>query len=81
MTGTMLIVGMITPHLTHLTITKTRTGRPRPDPGCSATDDDDDDSERHAIVGSLPLNRNFDYLRDSEFRQLYTFSPHELEKV
>jgi hypothetical protein len=41
MTRTRLIVGLITSHRTHLTITKTRKGRPRPDPGCSATDDDD----------------------------------------
>jgi hypothetical protein len=41
-TRTRLIVRMITPHRTHLTITKTRKGRPRPDPGCSTTDDDDD---------------------------------------
>jgi hypothetical protein len=41
MTRTRLIVGLITPHRTYLTITKTRKGRLRPDPGCSATDDDD----------------------------------------
>jgi hypothetical protein len=35
-------MGLITPHHTHLTITKTRKGRPRPDPGCSAAADDDD---------------------------------------
>jgi hypothetical protein len=39
MTRTKLIVGLITSHRTHLTITKTRKGRPRPDPGCSATDE------------------------------------------
>jgi hypothetical protein len=43
MTRIRLIVGLITPHRTYLTITKTCKGRPRPDPGCSATDDDDDD--------------------------------------
>jgi hypothetical protein len=41
MTKTRLIVGLITPYRTYLTITKTCKGRPRPDPGCSATDDDD----------------------------------------
>jgi hypothetical protein len=39
-TGTRLILGLITPHRTNLTITKTRKGRPKPDPGCSDTDDD-----------------------------------------
>jgi hypothetical protein len=42
---TRLIVGLITPHRTYLTITKIRKGRPRPGPGCSATDDDDDDDD------------------------------------
>jgi hypothetical protein len=41
MARTRLIVELITPHRTYLTITKTRKGTPRPDPGCSATDDDD----------------------------------------
>jgi hypothetical protein len=45
MTRTWLIVGLITPHHTYLTITKARKGRPRLDPGCSVTDDDDDDDD------------------------------------
>jgi hypothetical protein len=40
MTRTRLIVGLITPLRTYLTITKTRKGWPRPGPGCSATDDE-----------------------------------------
>jgi hypothetical protein len=36
-----LIVGLITSHLTYLTITKIRKGRPRPGLGCRATDSDD----------------------------------------
>jgi hypothetical protein len=39
MTGSRLIVGLITSHRTCLTIMKTCKGRPRPDLGCSATDD------------------------------------------
>jgi hypothetical protein len=50
MTRTRLIVGLITPHRTYLTITKTCKGKPRPDPGCSATDDDDDDSFNKILV-------------------------------
>jgi hypothetical protein len=50
MARTRLIVGLITPHCTYLTITKTRKGRPRPDPGCRATDDDDDDIQAQDTV-------------------------------
>jgi hypothetical protein len=46
MTRTRLIVGLITPHRTYLTVTKTRKGRQRRGPGCSATDNDD---EHHSI--------------------------------
>jgi hypothetical protein len=52
MTRTRLIMGLITPHRTYLTITKTRKGRPRPDQGCSATDDDDYWYEHHATEDS-----------------------------
>jgi hypothetical protein len=45
MTINRLIVGLITPHSTYLTITKPRKGRPRPDPGCSAIDDDDNNTD------------------------------------
>jgi hypothetical protein len=46
-------VGVITPHRTHLTITKPRKGRPRPDPGCSATDDD----EKLVFRVTIAMNR------------------------
>jgi hypothetical protein len=46
----MLIVGLITPHCTYLTITETHNGRPRPGPGCSATDDDDVKSDKITSV-------------------------------
>jgi hypothetical protein len=40
MTRIRLIVGLIIPHRTYLTITKTRKGRPRLGVGCSTTDDE-----------------------------------------
>jgi hypothetical protein len=50
-TRTRLIVGLITPYRTYLTITKTRKGRPRPDP------DDDDDILIFTFLHSSRENR------------------------
>jgi hypothetical protein len=66
MTRTRLIVGLITSHRTHLTITKIRKGRPRPGQGCSATDDDEIDFKKVSWMGLL-------YHRHIHYKVLHSF--------